>query len=145
MSALASLKLTAAKKPTNIPPSMQRRMKIGKRLGEQIELAKAQQAGGTFTSKRLKNIKDAEGNKRAVEVAKRVKQMWFTAENGKLCIAVRYGAKLIELAKGKSAVELGSTADLVPTLELIKSAIDAGELDAQLEAASGSLRSGFKR
>ena len=59
---------------------------------------------------------------------------------------VRYGAKLIDLGgKGKSAVELAAATDLAPTLELLKSAVDAGELDAQLEAASGALRSGFKR
>ena len=35
--------------------------------------------------------------------------------------------------------------DLVKALESIKSAVEAGELDAQIETASASLRSGFKR
>ena len=69
----------------------------------------------------------------------------LTSDNGKLCLNVRYGAKLIELAKGKTAVEAASLAGLVQTIELIKSAVEAGELDVQLEAASGSLRSGFKK
>jgi len=33
----------------------------------------------------------------------------------------------------------------VPTLQAIKSAVDAGELDAQIEAAAGSLRAGFAK
>ncbi len=145
MSVFANLKLTTTKKPQHVPPVQQRRNKLGKRLWEQIELARAEQAGGTFSPKRLKTIKDAEGNTKAIEVGKRVKAWWFTSDNGKLCLNVRYGAKLLELAKGKTAVEIGNVADLVPTLELVKSAVESGELDSQLEAASGSLRSGFKR
>jgi hypothetical protein len=47
------------------------------------------------------------------------------------------------LAKGKFSVEVASPAELVPTLELIKTAVEAGELDAQLESASTTLRAGF--
>jgi hypothetical protein len=38
---------------------------------------------------------------------------------------------------------VASTADLVPTLELINQAVEAGELDAQITAASEKLRNGF--
>ncbi len=64
---------------------------------------------------------------------------------GRLCLNVRYGAKMLELAKGKTAVEIATQQDLVPTLELIKAAVEAGELDQQMDAASGSLRKGFQR
>jgi len=40
-------------------------------------------------------------------------------------------------------VEIATLADLVPTLELIKRAVEAGELDAQIEAAALKLREGF--
>ena len=69
----------------------------------------------------------------------------FTTEAGKTAIAVRYGARVLELAKGKFAVEVASPAQLIPTLELIKTAIDAGELDEQLAATAGSVRASFKR
>ena len=42
-------------------------------------------------------------------------------------------------------VEVPSPAQLIPTLELIKTAIDAGELDEQLEATAGSVKAAFKR
>jgi hypothetical protein len=80
-----------------------------------------------------------------VEVAKRVKQWWFTADNGKLALSVRYGALLLELAKGKYAVEVASEKELVPTLEIIKAAVLAGELDTAIDAASNKLRAGFQR
>jgi len=56
---------------------------------------------------------------------------------------IRYGAKLIELAKGKTAIEVTSADDLIKTLEIVKNAVDAGELDNQIEAASGAVRAGF--
>jgi hypothetical protein len=40
-------------------------------------------------------------------------------------------------------VEIATAAELVPTLELIKQAVEAGELDAQIEAAALKLREGF--
>jgi hypothetical protein len=50
---------------------------------------------------------------------------------------------VVEITKGKTAVEVATPNDLIPTLELIKKAVDAGELDIQLESASVKLREGF--
>ena len=144
MTALTGLKLTAAKKPTQMSPVQQRRNKLAKRLWEQIELAKAQQTGGTFAPQKFRSITDANtGERKQVETNKRVKAWWFVGDNGKLVLSVRYGTKVLELAKGKWAVEVGSDKDLVPTLELLKDAVLGGELDAQIEAASNKLREGF--
>ena len=85
------------------------------------------------------------GLRKQVEVNKRIKQWWFTADNGKLALSVRYGARLLELAKGKYAVELASEKELVPTLEIIKAAVLNDELDAAIDAASNKLRDGFQR
>ncbi len=60
-------------------------------------------------------------------------------------LALRYGSKAIELAKGKNAIEVGAIEDLVPALEAATEAALAGELDAQIEQASGALRAGFAR
>jgi hypothetical protein len=145
MSALAALKLTNTRKPAHQPAIVQQRNKLAKRIWEQMELAKAQNSGDTFASKRLKTVTGSDGIRRTVEVAKRVKPWWFVADNGKVCVNVRYGSKLIELAKGKTAVEVANAEDLIQTLDLIKSAVTNGELDPQIEAASGQLRAGFKR
>ena len=51
----------------------------------------------------------------------------------------------MEISKGKSAAEIATLADLVPTLELIKRAVKAGELNTQIEAAAKKLRDGFAR
>jgi len=80
---------------------------------------------------------------RQVEMPKRVKPWWFVTDAGKLALSVRYGTKVLELAKGKVAVEVSGEKDLVPTLELIKTAVLNGELDTQIEAAANKLRDGF--
>ena len=145
MSALAGLKLSNTRKPTQQPAIIQQRTKLAKRIWEQMELAKAQQAGDTFASKRLKTVVGTDGVKRTVEVAKRVKAWWFVADSGKLCLNIRYGSKLIELAKGKTTVEVASADELIDTLNIVKAAVLAGELDAQNEATSEHLSSVFKR
>ena len=145
MSALTTLKLTAAKKSQSTSPVSLRRNKLCKKIWEQIELAKAQASGGTFTTTRFRTVKDEDGGRRSVEIPKRVRAWWWTAENGKLALNLRYGARVIEISKGKSAVEVASASELVPTLELLKKAVEGGELDAQIESASIKLREAFKR
>jgi len=143
---LSQLKLTAAKKPSHISPVLHRRHKLLRRVDEQIALATAQQNGTAYTATRLRSYTDADtGLRKTAEVAKAVKAWTFIADNGKLCVHIRYGARVLELAKGKSAVELDSHKDVVPALELIKTAVSNGELDAQIEAASTALRKGFVR
>ena len=143
---LANLKLTTAKKATQLSAVVQRRTKLVKRLAEQIELAKAAQNGSTYAPTKLRSITDAEtGERKHVAVANRVKSWMFNADNGKLCVNVRYGARVLDLGKGKTAVELASVKELVATLETISAAVNAGELDAAMEAASTKLRSAFTK
>jgi hypothetical protein len=144
MSQLATLKLTAAKKPAIQPLIVQQRSKLAKRLFEQMELARSQRDGTAYIQMRVKTITGIDGEPKSIEVHKRVKAWWFTADNGKLCLLVRYGSKAIELARGKSAVEVTTIDELVSALATIKAAVEAGELDAQIQAASSQLREGFK-
>jgi len=143
MSALTGLKMVIAKRVAVQSPAMHRRTKLCSKLDEQMELAKAQSEGRLYAPKKFKTVTDAaSGERRSLETAKRIKQWWWNA-GGKVNLSVRYGAKVIELAKGKNAIELASVADLLPTLTLIKQAVEAGELDTQIEAVSNKLRSGF--
>ena len=144
MTTMSTLKLTAAQKPTQMSPVQQRRNKLAKRLWEQIELAKAQQAGTQYTATKFRTITDKEtGLRKQVETNKRVKAWWFVADNGKLSLSVRYGTKVLELARGKHAVEVGAEKDLVGVLDVIKTAVLAGELDTAIENAANKLRDGF--
>lgn len=146
MSTLDSLKLTTAKKPTHIPAIVFRRNKLSNKLWEQIQLAKSQIDGTPFVVTKFKSVKDKEtGLRKQVEIPKRIREWWFRNDAGKVCVSVKYGTKVIELAKGKHSVEVDNAQSLVKALELVKQAVEAGELDAQIESASGALKLGFKK
>ena len=145
MSTIQSLKLVNQRRPNALPPLLHRRRKLDTKLWEQIQLAQAQSEGNTFSVKRFKTVRTAEGVSRSIEVDKRVRPWWFVAENGKVCLNVRYGNRVLELAKGKSAIEVANPAELINTLELIRKAVADGELDTQIDTASGAVKAGFKR
>lgn len=145
MSTLGNLKLTAETKPQHIAPVQQRRNKLSHRLWEQIQLAKSQVDGTEFVLKKYRSFKDQEtGLRKQIEVPKRIRPWWFVAANGKVCISIKYGTSVLELAKGKPSVEVDSPQDLIKALEAIKGAVEAGELDGQIEIASANLRAGFQ-
>jgi len=144
MSALTALKLVTAKRPQTASPIVQRRNKLSNQLWEQIELARASAEGKTFAPIRLRNIKDKlTGARTTVEAVKRIKQWWFVAESGKVCLQVRYGTRVLELAKGKNSIEVGSGTELLAVLETVKKSVELGELDTQIEAASAAVRERF--
>lgn len=145
MSALSKLKLVSVT-PERKSPMVLRRNKLTGKIDHQILAAKAVIAGETYAAKRVKLVRDGEsGERKQVELSTRVRPWWFTGSNGKTVLALRYGAKPIDIAKGKNAIEVTGMEDLVATLEVIKAAVSAGELDAQIEQASGSLRAGFAK
>ena len=142
---LAALKFTTAKKPAQLSPIQNRRSKLVAKLDEQIALATALAEGRIYAPTKTKVVVDADsGEKRSVETAKRMKQWWWNLGDGKLALTVRYGSKVLAIgSKDKNAIEVASASELVKTLEVVKAATVAGELDAAIEAASAKLRDGF--
>jgi hypothetical protein len=146
MSGLSALKLVQAKREKGNSPQHARRQKLSTKLAEQIQLAKAQQSGAEFSPVRVRTVKDeATGLSSKVEVPKKLKPWWWTDEKGKLCVTIRYGARILEIVEGKNAIETDNIADVIASLQLIRSAVDSGELDARIEAISGLMKSGFDK
>ena len=144
MSSLNGLKLVAAKRPQTASPIVQRRNKLSNQLWEQIELARASAEGKIFAPIRLRNVKDKlTGERKTIEAAKRIKQWWFVAETGRVCVQVRYGTRILELAKGKNSIEVANGDELLSVLDTVKKCVEAGELDAQIDAASNAVRARF--
>jgi len=142
---LNGLKFVAAKRPTQVPPVQVRRNKLSNKLYEQIKMATALRDGTTYAPTHLRSVRDRDtGEIKRVEQPKRLRQWWFTAENGKVCVQIKYGSKSLDIGgKGKNSVEVASGDELIKVLELIKSAVEAGELDGQLESAGLKLRDAF--
>ena len=146
MSGLSALKLVQAKREKGNSPQHVRRQKLSTKLAEQIQLAKAQQSGAEFSPVRVRTVKDeATGLSSKVEVPKKLKPWWWTDEKGKLCVTIRYGARILEIVEGKNAIETDSIADVITSLQVIRTAVDSGELDARIEAISGLMKSGFDK
>ena len=146
MSGLSALKLVQAKREKGNSPQHARRQKLSTKLAEQIQLAKAQQSGAEFSPVRVRTIKDeATGQSRKVEVPKKIKPWWWTDDTGKLCITVRYGARTLEIVEGKNAIETDSIADVITSLQVIRTAVDSGELDKRIDAVMGQVKAGFAK
>ena len=139
---LSSLKITNVVRQTTTNTSEFRKNKLLKKLDEQISLATAQKNGELFTVKRLKNVKDQNGNSTQLEVAKRVSP-WFWTDNNKTYVQIRYGTRVLELQKGKNTIETASADDLVKTLAIVRTCVANGELDSVIEAASVKVRERF--
>ena len=145
MSTLANLKFTAAKKPAQQPAIVQRRTKLIKKIAEQIALAQAQRNGQPYVPTRMRRYKNADtGLTQMMEVPKRIKSWWWTAQDGKVCLTIYYGSRVLSFGKGKAAIEIGSADELLLALETVKKAVETGDLDAEIEAASGALKANFK-
>lgn len=123
--ALASLKLVNAKRQSTVDITQFRRMKLNEKLKVQIEMAKALSRGEQFTIKRKKLARDeATGQTTLIEVDKRLKTWWFTnTDSKKVAVQLFYGNKVIDLAKGKNAVEVSNGEELISTLLKLQEAV----------------------
>ena len=144
MSIVSNLKVVAAKRPQQQPAIVQRRNKLINRLHDQLELAKAESEGREYLKARRRHVKNPVTGEYAEAVVSRKPRAWYwTADDGKVYINLRYGTKILELAKGKSAIEVGEMKQLVPTVEALKRAVAAGELDVQIDAAGAEVGKRF--
>jgi hypothetical protein len=142
MATLASLKLAAVKRTATKNPVLHRRQKLCDKIAEQIRLAKALNSGETYAPTRLKTVTNSEGERVQVTHVKRLKPWWF-AEGSKVYLQIRYGAKQIQLSPKANVIDVGTAEGLIAALETVLAATSAGELDTQIEALSGQIRSGF--
>lgn len=134
MSHLSKLNITQLKKPAKQSPVEQRRSKLVAKLEEQIALARATAEGKKYVVTRPAWTRDSEGNKTRVEREKQVRPWWWKEGDG-LSLVVRYGAKQIELSRGKRAISIAQPGQLLAVLSTLVAAVAAGELDGALESA----------
>jgi len=129
---LSSLNLTVKPEVSTADPVQNRRNKLLARLEEQRAMACADLAGESYQVLKDKLVQDAvSGIKTKVSVPKRIKR-WYFAFDGTHFLEVRYGNKPLELAKGKSAIEVGDLKNVPTVIETVVQAINAGELDSML-------------
>ena len=131
---LATLKIVD--KPTLNPQTAEerKRHKLIVKLQEQLAMIECELKGTVYARHKWVTVADYDGEPNRVQRPVRLKQWWFKDAAGVVLLAVRYGAKNIELAKGLAAIEVGSLDKLPTVIRTVISAVAAGELDAQLAA-----------
>lgn len=137
MGHLNTLALTALKARAPMTPQEQRRAKLIAKLDEQLALAEAEAAGRKHVVMKQAWTRDNDGNKTRVEREKRMKAWWWKDGEG-LAMVVRYGAKPLELAKGKRALRVDGIAAVPGTIRTVIEAVKAGELDGAMDAVIGA-------
>ena len=145
MTTIDKLNFVTTHKPIHQPPVIQRRNKLSNKLWEQIQLAKSQLDGKPLTIHKRKTVKDTEGNLKSITVLKRIKPWWFVSEEGKVCVSVRYGSKIISLKPGMPSIQVNGSEELIEALEIIKAEVEKGSFDQVIESASGALKANFKK
>ena len=146
MAIIASLKVTNADRPRQLPVIVQRRNKLINALHDQLELARAEAEGREYLKTRRRHVKNPVTGEYAEAIVSRKPRAWYwTDDHGKVYISLRYGTRVIEMAKGKSAIEVGELKQLVPTIEALRRAVAGGELDAQIDAAGAEVSSRFAK
>lgn len=144
MSILKELKWVTATTAEHLSNVERRRVKLCSKLDEQIGLATAQKTGEQFTIRRKRTVRNAAtGESVVVEATKRLRNWYWTTKAGKIQFSVRYGSKVLSIGK-TNAIEVADLDELIAALAKLKTAVLAGELDAEIAECAGALSNGFK-
>lgn len=134
MTGISSLKLVSSTPVRSVDPKLARRKKLCKKLLEQLEMARSMKAGERFEVIVSKRVRDPETDElREVKLPKKLRPWWWTAEDGKTYLTLRYGARTLELVKGRNAIEADGLDGVISSLEVVQKAVLVGELDEQIQ------------
>ena len=147
MSIVANLKLITTVKSSTVSPVLLRRSKLLAKVQEQLDLCEAKRNQQPYAPKRLKIIINKEtGERTTIETIKRVKEWFWTTENNKINLAIKYGSKTLQLnKKGANAIEITNGTELIGILHKLKDAVIAGEFDDAISEVSDATRKAFNK
>jgi hypothetical protein len=117
-----ALALVPVNKPKSIDPVLQRRTRL------------------------LKSIRHQKFLLEAYRIGEPTRRTWFwTSEDGKIYLQIKYGKHALELGKGKFAILCSSINDIQNNLNIVEGLVNKGELDSTLASVSKEIRSRFKK
>ena len=115
-----TLKLVSVTKPNYENPVVLRRDRLVSAINKQVELVKRYRLG------------------------EKTRGLWFWSdESGVLYLPIKYGKTVLELGKGKYAIECSTIDQVDDSLETVKSMVRRGDFDDVLKTTSEALRSKF--
>jgi len=144
MSHIASLKLVAASRMNRLTDTERRRLKLLDKLDDQIRSLEASMKNEIFAKQRRVWRKNDDGQDEQVTITRTIRPWWWSDMKGQIFFALKYGSHPIELAKGKTAIQVPTMDDLLKAFSTVRQAVIAGELDPQLDQASMKTASRFQ-
>lgn len=113
-------------------------------LTEQLEMATALSEGRPYKATRTVREKGEDGATVTVEREKRLRPWYWHDLSGRWFIELRVANTVLALGKDQNAIEVGTKDKLVPTIQTVIEAVEAGELDAAMKAALAARRKATK-
>ena len=108
-------------------------------------MIEAQINGETFTRMRRVWSKDEAGQRVLMDRPKRMRPWYWMSGAGGCYFAVWYGSKVLELKPGMTAIQVGQREELPDAIRSVIEAVQAGELDAQIEASADKSTTELRR
>ena len=130
MSTLKALNFVALPKDIRNDPVIVKRSKLLRQLEQQRALA----VDPLYVHPRQRWVKTEGGSKQLINAPKRVKRWWRDDAAGTSYFVVRYGSRVLELDKGKSAIIFTKPEHLIPIIDTVIAAVKAGDFDKAIAA-----------
>lgn len=134
-SILSSFNLSKSQKQRTVDKTTQRRTKLLAKLDEQILVAQAALKDEEYFGVKAVSETDEDGNKTSTTAQKRVRKWFYTNDGDEWYLEVKYGNRILQLAKDKTAIVVGALDNMVAVITQVKEAVLANELDNAIEAA----------
>ncbi|MEP2980689.1 MAG: hypothetical protein ABJO86_14450 [Lentilitoribacter sp.] len=133
MSNLSKLTLTTTTPNQPLTPLARKRIKLLRKLDQQLLAAECTSEGIEHTEEVERWVKNEQtGEKELIIQSRPVKKWWWANEHGALMLTLKDGNKIIPLDEKNKSIEVGGIEDLTGTIETVRAAVIAGELDNQL-------------
>lgn len=132
MTHLSELSLSSASRRQPVTPVARKRLNLIRKLETQIEAAEAELKDEEFLEDIRKWVRGEDGEREQITEQRAVRKWWWQHHTGAWMLTLRDGAKELPLLEDKNSIEVGEISNLVATLQTIRSAVIAGELDDQL-------------
>ncbi len=135
----------SSKRTAYSDPMTNLRRRMAAALDHQINGATAEAKGETYFVEVEKWVETDHltGTKERLKVKKMLRKMWYRDGADRVLIELRFANKPVQI-NGKASIVCGSQDKLVATLQTVRKAVMAGELDAALKAASDSRKRSLK-
>ena len=131
---LSTFTLSDSQKQKIVDKPTERRNKLLAKLDEQIMAAQSALNGEEYFGKKTVTEVDEDGTKTSTTVPKRVNKWFYTNNGSEWLLEIKYGNRVLPLAKDKTAIMVGDLENIVTVLEQVKEAVVAKELDKAIEA-----------